>query len=294
IYAAEALAKKGGLEAVKALSEALENDAFWGVRLEVAKQLSEVKLDQAGSALVKGLSDKSSFVRRAVVNVLANIKTLESYNAIKQLVTQKDESYYVESAAASSLGTMMTSATLKEQEDEVIGLLSGILRERAGWNEVVRVGAIAGLSQLKSSPVALDLILEYTRPGINQALRLAAIRALGTISTGQTASNVEWILEQLADIAKETFFLTQVSVVMALGQMETAKAIPVLQSLANQTPDGRVRRIAEEAVQKVQKNVGTDQSVKQLREELDLLKQENQGLKSRVETLEAKSQLSSQ
>jgi aminopeptidase N len=132
------------------------------------------------------------------------------------------------------------------------------------------------------------VILEYTTPGVSQPLRLAAIRALGTISTGQTPNNTEWILEQLEELSAETFFLTQVSVVSALGQMETVKAIGVLRSLAEQTPDGRVRRIAEEAIQKVQKNVGSDQAVKQLREELDLLKQENQELKSRMENLEAK------
>jgi aminopeptidase N len=112
---------------------------------------------------------------------------------------------------------------------------------------------------------------------------------LGAISTGQTPNNTEWILEQLEDLSGETFFLTQVAVVGALGQMETAKAIGVLRSLADQTPDGRVRRFADEAIQKVQKNVGSDQAVKQLREELDQLKKENQELKSRMENLEAKS-----
>jgi aminopeptidase N len=111
---------------------------------------------------------------------------------------------------------------------------------------------------------------------------------LGTISTGQTPNNTEWILEQLEELSGESFFLTQVAVASALGQMETAKAIGVLRSLSDQTPDGRVRRIAEEAIQKVQKNVGSDQAVKQLREELDQLKKENQELKSRMENLEAK------
>jgi len=41
-------------------------------------------------------------------------------------------------------------------------------------------------------------------------------------------------------------------------------------------------------VQKVQKNAGSDKAVKQLRTELDQLKQENQDLKSRLEALEAK------
>jgi aminopeptidase N len=204
------------------------------------------------------------------------------------LLSKGDASYYVEASAASTLGKMV-SVTLKDKEDEVLQLLTHILRERTGWNEVVRSGAIAGLSQMNSSPVALEVILEYTTPGVPQPLRLSAIRALGTISTGQTPNNVEWILEQLEQLAGETFFLTQVAVVSALGQMETAKAIGVLRSLADQTPDGRVRRLAEEAIQKVQKNVGSDQAVKQLREELDQLKKQNQELKSRLENLEAKS-----
>jgi aminopeptidase N len=288
IYAAKALAKKGGLEAVKALSEALNNDSFWGVRVEVAKCLAQVKLDQAGEALIAGLNNNDARVRRSVVDALSKVKTPQSYDALKQLLEQGDASYYVEATVASALGKMV-SVSLRDKEDEVLQLLTHVLRERTGWNEVVRSGAIAGLSQMKSSPVALQVILEYTTPGTPQPLRLSAIRALGTISTGQTPNNTEWILEQLDDIAGETFFLTQVAVVSALGQMETAKAIGVLQSLATRTPDGRVRRMAEEAIGRVQKNVGSDQAVKQLRDELDQIKKENQELKSRLENLEAKS-----
>ena len=289
IYAAAALAKKGGLEAVNALADALQNDPFWGVRVEVAKQLAEVKLDFAGSALILGLKDDSPYVRRAVAEALSNIKTLESYNALKQLVEKGDPSYYVEAAATRSLGSLVTSATLQDKSDAVIDLLTDVLKERAGWNDVVRIGALAALSQIKTSPVALNLILQHTAPAIPQALRLAAIRALGTISPGQTPNNLELILQQLQDLSKETFFLTQVAVVVALGQMETPKAMRILRSLSDQTPDGRVRRIADEAVQTVQKNSGSDVAVKQLREELDQIKKENQELKSRLENLEAKS-----
>ncbi len=71
--------------------------------------------------------------------------------------------------------------------------------------------------------------------------------------------------------------------------MENLKAIDILQSLADQTPDGRVRRIAEEAITKVRKKAGADESINQLRKDLDKLKKENQELRSRLETLEAKS-----
>jgi aminopeptidase N len=296
IYAAEALAvgpkKNGGnLEAVKALAEALKQEPFWGVRLEVAKNLGKIKLDQAFDALVEGLKDENPWVRRSVVEALATIKTAESYKALKPLVEKGDRSYYVEAAANKAIGSI-AAAKLEEKpkESRVIKLLKTVLEERGGWNEVVRNGAIAGLSEIKTSEEALNIILHYTQAEVPQPLRLGAIRALGTISTGQNAPALERILERLSELSGETFFLTQVAVVTALGQMETPKAIGILQSLADRTPDGRVRRIAEEAVRKVEKKIGSDKALKQLRDELQELKKQNQELRSRLETLEAKSQ----
>ncbi len=286
IYAAEAVANKGGLEAVKALATALHTEPFWGVRVAIVESLVRIKLDQAAEALMLGLQDGDARVRQATVEALAQIKTNDSYTALYQLAAVGDPSYYVESAALYALGTIANS--LPEQETATIALLQSALETRAGWNEVVRSGAIAGLSQMKTCETALNLILAYTELGVAQPLRLAAIRALGTISTGQTPVNVGRILDRFSLLSRETFFLTQVAVCQGLGMMETTRAIVVLHSLANQTPDGRVRRIAEEAIQSVQRHAGADKAVKQLREELDQLKQANQDLKSRLEALEAK------
>jgi len=287
IYAAEAIAKKGGLEALSALATALVEDPFWGVRLEVAKQLATIKLDQSVDALIKGLEDQKAQVRRAVIEGLSEIKTLESYNTLKTFLELGDPSYYNEAAAARALGGMV-AGNLKEKESEVIELLKTVLETRTGWNEVVRGGAIGGLSQLKTNPVAAQIIRDYTQLGTPQALRLAAIRGLGAISKGQNPEQLTLILEQLESIAQESFFLTQVAVSGALGQMETPKAIGILQSLGNQSPDGRVKRMTEEAIAKVRKNLGSDKAIQGLREELDQLKQENQDLKSRLTKLEAK------
>ena len=177
----------------------------------------------------------------------------------------------------------------ESKQDEVLALLRSVLETRAGWNEVVRSGAIAGLSKLKTSEAALDMILQYTALGIPQALRLAAIRALGVVASGQSDTNLQRILDRLDELAGESFFLTQVSVASALGSMETPKAIAILQALADQTPDGRVRRRAEEFIQKVRDAIGKDKAVKKLQQELDQLKKDNQDLRSRLEALEAKS-----
>ncbi|MEH1836236.1 MAG: M1 family metallopeptidase [Nostoc sp.] len=297
IYAAEALAKKGGLEATKALSAALKNDPLWGVRVELAKQLAQINLDQAFDGLVLGLKDKNAYVRRSVVEALAQIKTAESYKVVRGLLQKGDPSYYVEATASRVIGAISArgfayaSANLEEKpkEDKVLKLLKSVLEEKAGWNEVVRSGAIAGLAEFKTSEAALNLLLEYTKLGVPQPLRLATIRALGKISVGQSPVNLERILEKLTELAKETFFLTQVAVAAALGQMETPKAVRILRSLAEQTADGRVRRYAEEEISKVQKNIGSEKTLRQLREDFDQLKQQNQELRSRLENLEAKS-----
>ena len=285
IYAATALAKKGGLESVIALTETLLQDPFWGVRVEAAKQLGNIKLNQAGTALIQGLQDENARVRRAAAEALSEIKNAECYEALKIALEIGDVSYYVEAAIARSLVAIL-GGNLKEKTTEVIELLKRVLVERAGWNEVVRSGAIGGLSQMKTVPIAAEIIQEYTKLGIPQPLRLAAIRALGEVSCGQSVDKVEAIIEQLTVISQENFFLTQVAVVTALSKMETPKAIPLLQSLAQRTPDGRVRRLAEEAVAKVEKKLAPDKVIQELRDQLEKLKQENQEINSRLTKLE--------
>ncbi|MEL6468106.1 MAG: M1 family metallopeptidase [Cyanobacteria bacterium J06623_4] len=289
LFAAEALAKKGSLEAVKSLENALKQEPFWAVRAEIAEQLGSVKLAQAEAALLSAMKDKHPKVRRAVVTALGDVKTADSYKALKTIVEKGDESYYVEASAVRSLGKIGTAQIDgKSKEKKTLKVIETTLKDRAGWNEVVRSGAIAGLSQFKSSEPALDLLMPYTELGVPQPLRLAAIRALGTISTGQRKPVIDRILERLDALSREDFFLTQVATVGALAQMEVQGAIDILRGLATHSPDGRVKRRADEAARRVQKKVGADQAIADLRQSLDEVQKTNKELKSRLETLEAK------
>lgn len=285
IYAAIAIAKKGSLEAISCLEESLKTDSFWAVRKEVAKQLAKIKLDQSVTALISGLQDPHPQVRGAVIESLSKFKTAESYATIKQCLKDGDSSYYNEAATARAIGKMV-GGSLQTQEAEVIELLQEVLNTKAGWNEVVRVGAISGLSQLKTSPVAADLIINYTQRGIPQPLRLGAIRALGAVANGQNNEQIEKILQVLEDLASESFYLTQVAVTSALGQMQHSGAIAILNNLITQSSDGRIKRIATEAKTKVQQKMSSDKAIQELRREIEHLKQENQDLKSRLAKLE--------
>ena len=288
IQAAEALAKKGGLESVKALGKALLEESFWGVRVEIAENLASIKLDQAFEALAKGLEDENAKVRSAVLSGLAQNKVQKSLDLIKPFIKKGDPSYVVEATAARLVGDLAAKLSAEREPSKVVKLLQTVLKERSGWNEVVRSGAIAGLAKIKDSDEALETVLKYTESDVPQPLRLAAIRALGAMGKSQSKPKTEQILNRLQVIAQETFFLTQMSSVAALSQVDSATAISILRSLSDSTPDGRVRRAADEAVQRVQKAIGKDAGLKQLREELDQVRKDNQELKSRLEAIEAK------
>jgi aminopeptidase N len=289
IYAAQAIAKKGGNDGLKALAEALKSDRFWGVRLEIAKLLPKIKLDQVFDALVVGLNDPEARVRRTTIEALAQLKTKASYAAVKAIAQSSDASYLVEAASLKALGSFAAAGlSTAPPESEVIGILKSALETRQGWNEVVRSGAIGALSQMKTSIAALDLLLEYTELGVPSALRLAAIRALGSISTGQEKSGLTRILNRLRELMREPAFFTQTAVINSLESMTTPAAIGMLQELTTQAADGRVRRMCEEAIREVQDNIGTAPAMKQMRDEMDQIKQDNQELRSRLTLLESK------
>lgn len=293
IYAASAIAQKGGLEALKILAEALKTEHFWGVRLEIAKLLPKIKLDQVFDALVVGLKDSEARVRRTTIEALTQIKTAASYAAVKAIVQRGDASYQVEAAALRALGSFAASGlSTAPPEAEVIELLQTALKAPPSWNEVVQIGAIGGLSQLKSSVPALDLILEYTRLGVPSSLRLAAIRAIGPMHGGQEQAGQTKLLNRLRELARETGFFNQIAVIRALEAIKDPSAIGLLYSLQTQAADGRIRRMCEEAIGEVQSQIGTEPAIKQLRDELNQIQQDNQELRSRLAKLETQNQSS--
>ncbi|WP_083853507.1 hypothetical protein [Synechococcus sp. PCC 6312] len=65
------------------------------------------------------------------------------------------------------------------------------------------------------------------------------------------------------------------------------QALSLLRHMAEQCLDGRVKRVADEGVTKVQKAIGNTQALKTVQDDLADLKKQNQKLLSRLEQLEA-------
>ncbi len=279
LTAAQALGKKGNLAAIKALADALAQEAFWGVRVEIVNALAGINLNATEPVLQTALKDSNPHVRKAAISALAKSPSAARYALIKPLA--EEPCYGVAAAAASALGSMGGSVLVDLAATAYQDLVT-ILETQSGWNEVVRSGAVRGLAALNEHEAALDTLLQTTALGVPQPLRLAAIRALGTYAARKENQKV---LQRLQELAQEEFFLTQVAVVSALGQLNTTAAIPVLQSL--DTADGRISRMISETIAKVQAKAGSTAAVDSLRKELETLKESNQTLLSRLAALEA-------
>ncbi len=289
LLAAEALGRQGSLEACQALARALKEDPFWGVRVEIAQALGGLKLDQAVAALLPGLKDTNSRVRKATLEALAHFRTAAAFKAIRSVAEKGDPSYLPEAAAIAAIARLGSGEVDGESKEKpVLKLLKAVLKDRPSWNETLRSAAVTGLAQFSRSEAALELILEQTRAGTPQPLRLAAIRALGSVAAGQSKAEVERVLDRLESLSHESFFLTQVAVVTALGRMEQTRAASILAGLQQSSPDGRVKRLAEEAVQRVRKAIGSERGLQDTQRRLDQLAEENRELRSRLAALEAK------
>jgi aminopeptidase N len=287
IYAAEAIAKKNNLEALKILTESLKNDTFWSVRAEVASQIGNIKLDQTVDVLLDGLKDSDSRVRKSIIDALTSFATPQVFQAIYQIAKDGDPSYYTESKAISTLGIL--AFKLKgEYIDKAIQLFDDVLKTRTGWNEIVRSGAITGLANLKDSSIALDKIIDYTAVGTSEILRRSTLKSLGDISSMQKPEDVERIIDILDDASKDEYILTQRSLIAALGNIKSKRVIPILSKIRDKAIYGRIKNLADEAIHKASDNLGSEKTINQIRDEVTSIKKENQKLKSRLEELEAK------
>ncbi|MGA7952670.1 MAG: M1 family aminopeptidase [Gloeobacterales cyanobacterium] len=278
IFAAQALAKKSNPSVAKALeSVLLDETVFWGVRAEVASALSEAKRDYACDALRQALPQvQEDRVRKAILTALATDPTEKTFSAVEPF-TKGVPSYFVRAAAAKTIGKTKHEAAYK--------VLKKVLEKQDSWNETVRAAAVDGLAELKDNDKARDLLMSKTALGIPQPLRLAAIRALGRWGEGKDDSKV---LNCLADIAKEGFFLTRLATIASLKSLQSPKALALLQQIASNDPDGRVERTALEAIEALRASVAQSEEVKKLREAIEELQKNNQELKSRLDILESK------
>ena len=173
--AAKGLARADDAVTLRALGDALLDEAeFWGVRVEAAEALGQVRVQAAYDILAGALAVVHPKVRRAVVAAVGRWKTPAAAESLQKRA-RKDVSYLVEAEAARSLGKTKQPSGF----DTLVDLL-----ERDSWADVIRVAAIDGLGASRDERAVPHLVAR-TRYGHSPRVRRSAILALPKLAAGQ-------------------------------------------------------------------------------------------------------------
>jgi len=270
VEAARALRDKSSDAVIDALKGAVLHDKFWGVAAEAAKTLGAIRTDYAYEALKKCVAVKHPKARRAIVKAIGEFKKEETLELLRP-VLQKDESYFVESEAATAIG--------KTKQKPAIPILKKATATNTFQN-IVAQGAISGLKEFAGEKEIADFLVEKSRYGNHHRVREAATFALGKFADSHS------VVEHLKSLLSDKWFRVRINACRALADAELVKAIPDLQHVAEQDLDPRVKRVAEECINIIKEATRKPKEVAQMREELDRVKSKNLELLQKVDRLE--------
>jgi len=276
IRAARALAKEGSPKAVSALIDALGNEGFWGVRIQIALLLANIGTSATREALLANIGDSHPKARRGIVEALGKLPTHpDIVAALRKLAQDGDPSLQVEGEAARSLG--------KLKADGAVDLCAEVA-QRPSWGAMIAVRALEGMSHTRD-PAALPHLLDWTQDHRHERARATAAAGLGRLADQVEACRAEAI-ERLMSLAQDGPFRVRYSAIPALGTARATQAIGLLRWIHEGQSDGRLRRQAYEAIQRIRKGRTGEGAVAGLRQDLDTLREENRVLRTRIDAID--------
>jgi aminopeptidase N len=267
--AAEALGLRDEPTTIAALEASLADEKeLWMVCAEAATALGRIGGRQSFGACARHLGVRHPKVRRAVVAALGNFRSPEALRALRS-VAARDASYLVEAEACRSAGRTRQSGALT--------VLQSSLR-RKSWADVVRVGALDGLSQLNDDR-AVGPVRQRTLYGVGDRERRAAIAALSRLS------NDRKVRQHLEDLLEDSDAHVRQDVASALQTIGDVRAVPALRRQLEREQDGRAARQIREALRNMD---ASDARLRlELRDELEAMRGEIGELRTRLGKIEA-------
>jgi aminopeptidase N len=268
------------------LARAFRNEKLWGTRAEIATMLGEVRGDACRDALLEGVRDQDAKVRRACVSQLAKFKSdAKAVDAIKTILKEGDPSYGVQTAA-------LDAYAQQGHKDAVAVILPWM--SKPSHRDMLRTGALAALGRT-GDPAALDTLLEWSEAGHPRACRSSAFQGLAQLSRTAKTNNGQRqrIMKALSGALESDNDNIRIFVLQAVSGLgaETAELLPALEKLAREdsaeTVSTQLREFAKRTAEQIKsKQGGGSTDVKQLKEELERLKREQEALRERLNNYE--------
>ena len=274
IRAAKALAKDSSQVASGALAHALAGDPLWGVAVESAVALSELRSPSARAALIANIGHAHPKVRRAVAEALGVFRTADAADAL--LSMRDDASYRVIAQAYHALGRTRDPRALD-------ALVAGV--SRPSWNETIAVGALRGLGEIAQAGAG-ETLAAACEPHNPETMRRVAVVAIANLAS--TVDAVRSIaIDAIERALHDDSHLVRIAANAAAETVADARLLPSLDALAASETDGRLRRDAAEAAIRIREARSKPAELAGLRDDVDKLRSAVAALRERIDTSQA-------
>lgn len=276
ILACKALESRKTHSSVELLSERLNNDPFYGVRIAAAKALGEHESDEADAVLEESWSRQSDArVRLAVVReVLSRVKP--STEALAYSILDQESNPAIQSEAIEALAIFPT----EQSRDRLVKLL-----ESNSFRNELALSAAATMGK-QLDPTFISPMLEMIRTRKAEFSSGSYGRLLSTLAKlAKDQDGQDQVFELLRDELDNPKETIQTSAISGLGSLGDVRARSLLDSLAGSSRS-RIERAANQAI----KNLDDEEplvpaEVKQFRETMQEMRDEMKSMKEQIETM---------
>jgi len=275
LLAIEQLGEKKDKETIAKLKKTLNEDGFYGVRIEAARALRSIHLDDALEALVDSKKQSDARVRNEVVADIADFYAETAYKSDLETLG-KEKNPDITASAIRGLGGYSKS--------EVHDALIKFLNSESYRNELA-AAAIGGIRS-QDDPVYIAPLLEnltehrdsYTSRGYAQGLSVVAYLA-------RNEEKKDVVRKFLMDHVNDEKKTVQRAAISALGTLGDPQAIAVLQTFATASKETPERSAAERAITDLRSGRKPVDDFKNLRQEVLELQKTNRELRKELDTL---------
>jgi aminopeptidase N len=278
LLAIEQLADKRDKEAVARLKQTLNNDAFYGARLEASRALRSIHTDEALEALLASTKQSDARVRRQVVADLGGFYRNTAFEVARNTL-EHERNPVILAEAMDSLGGY--------SKLEVRQLLLKSLDSNSYRNElaVAAIGAMRAQDDPAYIPPLRDILVrreaEFTSNGM--------IQGLGTLAyLARNEEKKDSVREFLVGYVNHKKRTVQRAAINALRTLGDPKAIAVLDKFATASKESPERATAERAVTDLRAGRKPVDDFKNLRQEVLDLQKANRDLRKELDDLKKK------
>jgi aminopeptidase N len=287
LRAAQHFAQSKVTEDHELLARALPQERFWGVKIELATALGNVKGKVAKEALLKGLKETDARVRKACMDGLGKLgPDAEVAATLKDILAKGDASYAVEGSAL--------AAYARQGQKDAVAVITPWL-SKVSHQDTLADAALTALGATED-PAVLDTLLGWTKPEKPRSRRAAALRGLSQLAKSKSLKDEhrQQIVKALVTALDTDDLSSRMAALQALPELGplATSALPTLDKMAEDASRSGYRRMIKIAADRIRAGSAAVTNadageLTRLRDEVKRLVREQEELRKRLDKFES-------